>query len=88
MVRNPLEMVHSAFIIYTYRYLGQTNLKISNKDIHKYVCENLKDLKTKKNHFELINDSNPHYLRNYLSEKNFYFLKKTKNYLKYIFIFF
>ena len=85
MVRNPLEMVHSAFIIYTYRYLGQTNLKISNKDIHKYVCENLKDLKTKKNHFELINDSNPHYLRNYLSEKNFLFLKKTKNYFKNIF---
>ena len=48
-------MVHSAFIIYTYSFGKQ--FKISNKDIHKYFVK-IERLKTK-NHFELINDSNP-----------------------------
>lgn len=82
MVRNPLELVHSAFIIYCYRYLNSINVKIANKDVHEYVCENLKSLKLKDRHFKLRKPSKPHFLRKYISEKNFLILKKSKNYLK------
>ena len=80
MVRNPLELVHSAFIIYCHRYFASINKKISNEDVHDYVCEKLKNEKLKEINFT-INTPKQHFLRNYLSEENFLSLKKTKNFL-------
>ena len=82
MVRSPLEMVHSAFIIYCYRYLNSINIKIANEDVHDYVCENLKNLKLKDRHFKVPGSPKPHFLKNFIGEENFLLLKKTKNFFK------
>ncbi len=78
MVRHPLEQVHSAFIYYCNRYFKSANINIQNKDIHKYVCEKLKNQKTSKIHFKKKEEKS-HFLKKYINEKNFQNLKKIKN---------
>lgn len=80
MVRHPLELVHSAFIVYCFYYLRSINLDIPNEKVHDFVCKNLKNEKVKTKHLKIENPK-PHFLRNYLSEKNFLLLKNSKNYL-------
>tara|TARA_B100000963_G_scaffold89112_1_gene76668 strand:- start:2246 stop:3229 length:984 start_codon:yes stop_codon:yes gene_type:complete len=88
MVRNPIEQVHSAFITYCDRYFISINKNIPNKDIHEFICKNLNKEKTKERHFK-NKTSRPHILRNYLSEKNFLLLKRSREYIvnKYRLIF-
>lgn len=80
MVRNPLELVHSAFIIYCHRYLTSINKNISNKDVHDYVCQKLKNEKLKKDHFK-IKTVKKTFFKNFLSEEKYIFLRDTKKFL-------
>ena len=77
MVRHPLEQVHSAFIYHCNKLFIHKKKKISNKDIHEYVCQLLKNSKPKKKFF-IERKYKPHFLRNYISEEKFLKLKAIK----------